>query len=271
MELLLTSIRKKAESKAKWQREELGEIIELIDLTTLEGTDNDITISDLCTFADSIQRDYLLSQSVYSICVYPSLIRNVKTHLKANSNVKIASVACAFPSGQLPLHLKLEEVKYAINEGADEIDMVISRGLFLAGKYAAVQEEIRTIKECCGDKVVLKVILETGELKSLENIRKASELALHAGADFIKTSTGKSKEGATMEAVFVMCKAIREFHQGTGKKAGIKVSGGVRSVTDAFVYLRLIESILGNEWIVPQYCRLGASSLAKNALLMLAK
>lgn len=265
IEQMIVKIQEKAQTISTWNREMLVQLIGLIDLTTLEGTDNLKKIQELCQLADSIPDDYGISQSVYSICVYPSMVSAVKSTLK-NPNVKIASVACAFPSGQLPLHLKLEEVRYAIEQGADEIDMVIFRGAFLAGDYQTTFDEVKAVKEVCGKDVLLKVILETGELETLENIRLASDISIAAGADFIKTSTGKINQGASLEAIYVMCEAIQDFYEATGKAVGVKASGGVRSIVDAYQYMQVIETILGSEWLNPLRTRFGASSLTTNIL-----
>lgn len=229
-------------------KKELRLILSLIDLTSLEGKDNEKSIQALCEKAKKLE--------TAAVCVYPAHISFAKKYSKGSA-IKIASVAGAFPSGHLPLNLKLEEVKYAIHEGADEIDMVISRGKFLEGNYGAVSEEIFEFKKVCGEKT-LKVILETGELQTSENIRKACQLAIEAGADFLKTSTGKTPVSATLESVAVMLLAIKE----SGKKVGIKPSGGITNGIIALQYLHLTEKILGKEWLNPHLVRFGASRLA---------
>ena len=229
-------------------QEELRLILSLTDLTSLDGSDNEKTIAALCENAKKFR--------TAAVCIYPSFVRVAKTQLKV-TNISVASVAGAFPSGQLPLPLRLEEAKYAISEGADEVDMVISRGKFLAGDLKFISEEISEFRRICGKKI-LKVILETGELASAENIRRASEMAIEAGADFIKTSTGKIAAGATPEAVCTMLLAIKD----SGKKIGIKPSGGISDVNAAVTYLRLTEKILGKAWLNPQQFRFGASRLA---------
>jgi deoxyribose-phosphate aldolase len=229
-------------------KEELRLALSLIDLTSLEGKDNEKSIFALCEKAKKF--------GTAAVCVYPALVSSAKKNLKG-TKIKIASVAGAFPSGQLPLNLRLEEAKYAITEGADEIDMVISRGKFLAGNYNAVSEEIYAFKKICQGEI-LKVILETGELESTENIRKASEIAIDAGADFLKTSTGKISVNATLESVCAMLLAIKD----SGKKTGIKPSGGISDGETAIKYLRLTEKILGSDWLTPVLFRFGASRLA---------
>jgi deoxyribose-phosphate aldolase len=231
--------------------QELKNILSLIDLTSLEGKDNAGTIKALCEKA--------IANKTAAVCVYPSMVRTAKQAL-SDSNIKVAAVAGAFPSGQLPLNLRLAEAQYAINEGADEIDMVISRGKFLEGNYSFLFEEVASFKELCKN-TTLKVILETGELNTLQNIRTASDIALHAGADFIKTSTGKISTNATLEAVCVMLMAIKDFYSTSGKKCGIKPSGGISEGETAIKYLKLTETILGNDWLNASLFRFGASRL----------
>lgn len=230
-------------------REELERALSLIDLTSLEGTDNEATIQTLCQKA--------VEYGTAAVCVYPSLVKYARKHLHGTP-VRIASVAGAFPSGQAPLGLRLQEAEFAISEGADEIDMVISRGKFLEGDFTAIEEEIVAFRKTCKG-ILLKVILETGELETEKNIRKASELAIESGADFIKTSTGKIPVNATLEAVCTMLLAIKV----SGKKIGIKPSGGISGEETAVQYMRLTESILGNEWLDPKLFRIGASRLAQ--------
>ncbi len=230
-------------------REECALALSMIDLTSLEGKDNEETIQLLCKKAKKF--------GTVAVCVYPELVSTAKKYL-ADTLIKVASVAGAFPSGQLPLPLRLEEEKYAISQGADEIDMVISRGKFLAGDFGAVITEVSSFKKASAGKT-LKVILETGELESYNNIRKAGELAIEAGADFLKTSTGKIPVNATLESVCAMLLTIKD----SGKKIGIKPSGGISDAHTAVKYLRLTEIILGKEWLSPQLFRLGASRLAE--------
>lgn len=231
-----------------------------VDLTTLNGSDTDKTVIDLCEKGKNYHNRCSKSPNVAAICVYPTLVKIAKECLKG-SDINIASVAGAFPAGQSPIEVKVAEVKYAVGEGADEIDMVISRGKFLEGKYDEVFEEIAEIKEAC-NKAHLKVILETGELISDEKIYKASEIAISAGADFIKTSTGKIPIGATLEAFYVMCIAIKDTYEKTGKMIGIKPAGGVASIEDAINYITVLHSVLGDKWLNKDYFRIGASRLA---------
>lgn len=234
--------------------EELRTVLSCIDLTSLEGRDTNERIRELCKKA--------VSAGVVAVCVYPSLVGPAKEVLK-DTSIKIASVAGGFPSGQLPLKLRLEEVKYALNEGADEIDMVISRREFLQKNYAFTRDEVAAVKSVCGT-TVLKVILETGELENMENIGLASRLAIEGGADFIKTSTGKINQNATLEHVFVMLNEIQHHFRKTGKRVGIKPSGGIADGQTAVQYLRLIQQVLGKEWLKPSLFRMGASRLVDN-------
>jgi len=187
-----------------------------------------------------------------------------------NSSVKVASVSTAFPSGQAPLSVKLADTTFAVNEGADEIDMVISRGKFLAGEYDYVFDEIAAIKAACGN-ARLKVILETGELLTLDNVRKASDLAIYAGADFIKTSTGKIQPAATMQVTYTMLMAIKDYYDATGKMIGMKPAGGISTSKLALHYLVMVKEVLGNEWLTNQWFRFGASSLANDILMQIRK
>ena len=226
--------------------------LQCIDLTTLEGSDHTQKIAQLCENA-------LLFQTA-AVCVYPVFVHQAKQLLK-NTPVKVASVAGAFPSGQSPIEIKVAEVEYAVAQGADEIDMVISRGLFLEEKYEIVFNEIVAIKKACGQ-AHLKVILETGELVEPELIYKASMLAMHAGADFIKTSTGKIAINATPEAFLVMLDAIFQFYNDTKKKIGIKPAGGITDVETTMLYLKLLENKLNINWLTNNLFRIGASRLA---------
>ena len=238
----------------------LRTIFQSIDFTTLEAFDNAEKINDFCgkALAFPQQEPHL---SVPAICIYSPFIRQAKQLLQG-SGIRVATVACCFPSGQMPFDLKVKEVAYCVNEGADEVDMVISRGTFLAGRYEEVFNEIKTIKATCGDKAHLKVILETGELKTVENIRKASELAILAGADFIKTSTGKVPVAATPLAAIIMIDTIKEYYEATGKKVGFKPAGGMKTPEDALVYYYLVKNILGEEWLNQTLFRVGTSRLA---------
>ncbi len=249
VEKLIAQIDSRAASQV-----ELNLAMSLIDLTTLEGKDTDERVKDLCKKA--------IEAGTAAVCVYPSLVAVAKSALK-DSGKKVASVAGGFPSGQLPLSLRLAEAQYAIEQGADEIDMVISRGKFLEGKFEFIYDEVAAFKEVCKS-VTLKVILETGELETLDNIRIASDIAIWAGADFIKTSTGKMAVNATLPAICVMLQAIKDQYVATGKKVGIKPSGGISDGNTAAKYLRLTETIVGKEWLHPSLFRFGASRLVDN-------
>jgi deoxyribose-phosphate aldolase len=243
--------------------------VSIIDLTTLEGSDTGKKVIDMCKRAIK-PLDEPDFPHCAAVCIYPNLIKYAKKALKG-SKVKVSSVATAFPSGQFPLKLKLADVKYCIEEGAKEIDMVISRGEFLSGNFEYIFDEIKKVKKVCKDTkkkklAHLKVILETGELGSLENVWKASFIAMLAGADFIKTSTGKISVAATLPTVYVMCEAIKLFYQKTGVKVGIKAAGGIRTAKDAIEYILLVKEILGEEWLTPDLFRIGASSLLNDLL-----
>jgi deoxyribose-phosphate aldolase len=236
--------------------------LSMIDLTTLEGADTDEKVIKMCkkAFSYNIQNPQI--PNVAAVCVYPTLVKIAKKTL-VGKNINIAAVAGAFPSGQSPINVKVEEVKYAVLEGADEIDMVISRGKFLEGKFEIVFNEIVAIKQACGT-AHLKVILETGELETLSNIKLASEIAISAGADFIKTSTGKISPAATEQAFLVMLDVIKEHYLKTGKMIGIKPAGGISETKSALRYLMLLEETLGEKWLNNQWARFGASRLADN-------
>ena len=206
---------------------------------------------------------------VAAVCVYPTYLALARKELNG-SGICVASVATAFPSGQSSLKTKLSDTLFAVEEGADEIDMVISRGEFLAGNYTFVYDEIAAIKEACGDSH-LKVILETGELDTLDNVRKASELAMHAGADFIKTSTGKIQPAATLPVTYVMLDAIKDFYLKTGRMIGMKPAGGISNSKIALQYLVMLNEVLGEKWMNKNYFRFGASSLANDILMQLVK
>ncbi|MBU1011700.1 MAG: deoxyribose-phosphate aldolase [Bacteroidetes bacterium] len=240
------------------------QILGMIDLTALEGSDTNKKITKLCEMAQSFHLAGKNIPDVAAICVYPPFVALAKSRL-SGSNIQIASVAGAFPSGQSPIKVKLAEISYAIEQGADEIDMVISRGKFLEGDYQTVYDEIAAISEVCKD-VHLKVILETGELETLKNIKRASVIAISAGADFIKTSTGKIQPAATTEAFLVMLDAIKEHYQKTNKKIGIKPAGGISEPEQAIQYYLLVKDVLGEEWLNPQLFRFGASRLASKIL-----
>lgn len=240
-------------------RQNLKRIMGIIDLTSLEGADTRQKIMEMCEKGEGIEKLGLGLPNVAAVCVYPTLVSTARQALE-RSKIRIASVAGAFPSGQSPLHIKIEEVKYAIEQGAEEIDMVISRGKFLEGEYNLVFDEIAAIKQAC-DNAHLKVILETGELKTGTLIRRASEIAIAAGADFIKTSTGKIQPAATEQAMLVMLETIKDHYESTGKMVGIKPAGGISDTKKAVGYLILTESVLGNEWLSKEWFRIGASRL----------
>ncbi len=240
-------------------RKALETVFRCIDLTTLEGTDHDQRIEEFCQKA----RDYQAGSdglSVAAVCVYMPFVR-LAAKLLNRTGIEVATVACSFPSGQLPLHLKLAEVSWVAGEGADEIDMVISRGKMLAGDFQGVLHEIQAVKAACG-KARLKVILETGELKSIGMIRKASELAILGGADFLKTSTVKVQPAATAEAVVVMLDTIKEYYDKCGIQIGLKPAGGIAEPQDALLYYQLVQAIVGEKWLEKQWFRIGASRLA---------
>lgn len=241
----------------------------MIDLTTLEGKDSEGKVKQLCYKAMHPHDAFPGIPQVAAICVYPTMVKTARQALKG-SNIHVASVATAFPSGLAPLKVKLEDTRFAVNEGADEIDMVISRGKFLQGEFDFVFDEIAAIKEACG-KAHLKVILETGELSTLDNVRKASDLAILAGADFIKTSTGKIQPAATMPVTLVMLEAIRDYYYATGKMIGMKPAGGIANSKLALHYLVMVNETLGAAWLNPDWFRFGASKLANDIVMQLVK
>ena len=243
--------------------------LSMIDLTTLEGKDTKGKVQQLCYKAMHPHDTLKNIPTVAAICVYPTYVGVAKKALKG-SEIQVASVATAFPSGQSNLEVKISDTKFAVDQGADEIDMVISRGEFLAGNYQFIFDEIATVKEVCG-KAHLKVILETGELDTLDNVRKASEIAMYAGADFIKTSTGKIQPAATMPVTYVMLDAIKDFYLKTGKIIGMKPAGGISTSKIALQYLVMLNEILGEKWMNNKYFRFGASSLANDILMQLVK
>lgn len=242
------------------RNESLKTIFQCIDFTTLEAFDNETKINDFCSKALSF-KDNDLHISVPAVCIYSPFVRQAKELLRG-SGIKVATVACAFPSGQMPFELKRREVEYCVEQGADEVDMVISRGTFLAGRLDEVYEEIKSVREACAPPVRLKVILETGELKSVENIRRASEIAINAGADFIKTSTGKSPVSATPLAAIIMCDTIKEYFEATGRMVGFKPAGGMSTIDDALTYFYIVREVLGESWLNKDYFRVGTSRLA---------
>ena len=243
--------------------------LNMIDLTTLEGKDTDGKVKQLCYKARHLHDAYPGLPTVAAVCVYPSMVSVAKKAL-GDSGIKVASVATAFPSGQSNRDVKLRDTKFALAQGADEIDMVISRGKFHQGEYNFVYDEIAAIKEVCGE-ARLKVILETGELGTYDKVRRASDIAMYAGADFIKTSTGKIPSAATMPVTLVMLEAIRDFYYKTGKKVAMKPAGGISKAKLALHYLVMLNEVLGEGWMNNEWFRFGASSLANDILMQLMK
>jgi deoxyribose-phosphate aldolase len=243
--------------------------LNMIDLTTLEGKDTDGKVKQLCYKAQHLHDAYPGLPTVAAVCVYPSMVKTAKQAL-GNSGIKVASVATAFPSGQSTRAVKISDTKYAVANGADEVDMVISRGKFLMGEYNFVFDEIAAVKEACGP-ARLKVILETGELGSYDNVRRASDIAMYAGADFIKTSTGKISPAATMPVTLVMLEAIRDFYYETGKMIAMKPAGGISKSKLALHYLVMLKEVLGEAWMNNEWFRFGASSLANDLLMQIVK
>ncbi len=249
--------------------EALKLVLSMIDLTTLEGQDTPGKVRQLCQKAMHLHDALPGLPHVAAVCVYPNMVGIAKDAV-AGTGIRVASVATAFPSGMSSLEVKLDDTRMAVEAGADEIDMVISRGAFLAGRYQHVFDEIVAIKEACGD-AHLKVILETGELGTLDRVRRASVLAMHAGADFIKTSTGKIQPAATMQVTLVMLQAIRDYYYETGRMVGMKPAGGISSAKLALHYLVMLRETLGNAWMTPEWFRFGASSLANDVLMQIVK
>jgi deoxyribose-phosphate aldolase len=243
--------------------------LNMIDLTTLEGRDTAGKVRQMCYKAQH-PHDLLPGlPTVAAVCVFPTFVKTAKKAL-GNSGVKVASVATAFPAGQSTRDVKIADTRFAVENGADEVDMVISRGHFLAGEYGYVFDEIAAVKEACGD-ARLKVILETGELSTLDNVRRASDIAMRAGADFIKTSTGKIQPAATQPVTLTMLEAIRDYYYETGIMVGMKPAGGISTAKGALQYLVMVRETLGNAWLSNQWFRFGASSLANDILMQLAK
>ncbi len=247
----------------------LGLAVSVVDLTTLEGADTPGKVRGLCVKAMRPDPADPVVGPVAAICVYPDLVRVAKEAL-GGSGVAVAAVATAFPSGRASPAVKLADVRDAVTAGADEIDMVIDRGAFLAGRYGQVYEEIVAVREACGP-AHLKVILETGELAPLDNVLRASGLAMLAGADFIKTSTGKGSPAATPPGALVMLAAVRDYERATGRRVGVKVAGGVRTAKDAIRYLVLVRETAGPAWLTPELFRIGASSLLNDLLMQRRK
>ncbi|MGE0560251.1 MAG: deoxyribose-phosphate aldolase [Flavobacteriales bacterium] len=243
--------------------------LNMVDLTTLEGADTVRKVQQLCNKAQHLHDSYLGLPTVAAVCVYPNFVKTAKQCLKG-SGINVASVATAFPSGQSSLDIKLLDTKIAIDNGAEEVDMVISRGKFHEGDYNFVFDEIAAIKEACGNSR-LKVILETGELGSFDKVRKASDIAIEAGADFIKTSTGKISPAATLPVTLVMLEAIKDHYYKTGIQVGMKPAGGISNAKLALQYLMLVKETLGKDWLTNQWFRFGASSLANDLLMQIVK
>jgi deoxyribose-phosphate aldolase len=262
-ELAKRSIKKDAKLFA------LDLVVRMIDLTTLEGADTPGKVAALCSKALRPDPVDTSVPPVAAVCVYPSLVPTARERL-AGSGVKVASVATAFPSGQAPLAVKVADVQAAVELGADEIDMVIDRGAFLSGRYARVFDEIVRVKEVCGA-AHLKVILETGELGTYDNVRRASLLAMAAGADFVKTSTGKVNPAATLPVTLCMLEAIRDVHDETGRLVGMKPAGGIRQAKQAIQYLCVLNETLGMAWMTPDLFRFGASTLLNDVLMQIRK
>jgi deoxyribose-phosphate aldolase len=261
--LATRSIKKDAKLQA------LDMAVRMVDLTTLEGADTPGKVRAMCAKARQPDPSDLSVPAVAAVCVYPDLVRVAKEAV-AGSGVAVASVATAFPSGRASLAVKLADVEDAVRAGADEVDMVIDRGAFLAGRYGQVYAEIRAVREACGP-AHLKVILETGELATLDNVARASWLAMMAGADFIKTSTGKVTPAATPPTALVMLAAVRDFEQASGRRVGVKVAGGIRTAKDAIRYLVLVNEVAGPAWLTPKLFRIGASTLLNDLLMQRAK
>lgn len=242
--------------------------ISMVDLTTLEGADTPGKVKAMCSKALHPDPTDLSTPSVAAVCVYGDLVETARSVV--GDRIHVAAVATAFPSGRASLEVKLLDTQEAVAAGADEIDMVIDRGAFLSGDYTKVAREIEAVKQACGS-THLKVILETGELKSLDNVKRASYLAMRSGADFIKTSTGKVTPAATLPVTLVMLEAVRDYYSQTGIRIGVKAAGGIRTSKDAIKYLVLVNETVGEEWLTPDYFRFGASTLLNDLLLQRQK
>lgn len=247
--------------------------IKMVDLTTLEGADTPGKVKSLCAKGFRPDPTDASVPHVGAICVYNDMVEIARKHLDSigGHEIPVAAVSTAFPSGRASMDVKLRDTKDAIDAGASEIDMVIDRGAFLSGRIGEVFEEIREIKSLCGDRAHLKVILETGELATYDNVRKASYLAMLAGADFIKTSTGKVTPAATAPVVLVMLEAVRDFYKLTGQRIGVKPAGGIRTTKDAIKQLVLVNETAGPEWLTPDLFRIGASALLNDLLMQRMK
>lgn len=245
-------------------------VVSMMDLTTLEGKDTPGKVAYLCRKALQPAAPQHAVPPCAAVCVYPNMVKHARKFLGQDSPVHVASVATGFPSGQYPMRTKLEEVRRVVAAGADEVDMVIDRGAFLAGDHARLFDEVAATKEACGF-AHLKVILETGELVTYDNVRLASEIAMQAGADFIKTSTGKINPAATLPVTLVMLEAIRDHFFTTGIRVGMKPAGGIRTAKQALAYLVMVKETLGDDWLTPDLFRFGASTLLNDVLMQIAK
>ena len=242
--------------------------VQMMDLTTLEGKDTPGKIAQMCSKAMRPDPVDPTVPAVAAVCVYPAMVPYALEAVQG-STVKVASVATYFPSGQVETRLKIEETRKVVELGVDEVDMVIDRGAFLAGQYFKVFDEIRKVRDVCGEKVKLKVILETGELGNLDEVRRASMLAMSAGADTIKTSTGKVQPAATLPVTLVMLESIRDFFMATGVQVGMKPAGGIRTSKEAIRYLVVLNETLGSAWMSPDWFRFGASTLLNDVLMQI--
>lgn len=265
-EEVATAIKKIAGEKVKKNRnkEVLKTIYSCLDLTSLKCTDNAESILTLTEEVNNFEEKYPDLKNVAAICVYPNFANIISQSLEAES-VEVACVSGGFPSSQTFSEVKIAETALALQEGATEIDIVLSIGKLLSGDYESLCDEIQELKDLCGDRT-LKVILETGTLRSAENIRKAAILSMYSGADFIKTSTGKEAVGATPEAAYIMCRTIKEYHAKTGRKIGFKAAGGISTIDDALLYYTIVEETLGKEWLDSKLFRIGTSRLAATLL-----
>lgn len=243
--------------------------VSMMDLTTLEGADTKGKVSQLCRKARQPMPERFDCPPCAAVCVYPNLVAHAVKELRG-SGVGVAAVATGFPSGQYPLAIRLEDTRHAVGEGAGEIDMVISRGAFLEGDFVRVHDEIAAVKEACGH-AHLKVIFETGELQTYDHVRYVSDLAIAAGADFIKTSTGKVSPAATLPVTLVLVEAVRDHYLATGKRVGVKPAGGIRRAKEALQYLVMVKETAGDDWLTPELFRFGASSLLLDVEMQLAR